>query len=198
MEPVARRLRHCSVILLLVQVGGVALVGRVSSPVGGVPTESLRWGTAVLLLLVVTLVLLAPVAPPTGYERAWAAVPMRHRLLVASIHVDRDSGGQARRRDMSIHLTPYRSDGQLHHEVGHLVLYADPALERDWQAAFWPGGRLRGIPPSRYARTNDREDAAESYEEMLQHGCLEDPARTRFMLERVFRPGETPTCREPK
>lgn len=135
---------------------------------------------------------IAPVSAPPGYERAWAAIPERHRATVREIRIDRDSGGQARRETMSVHLTPHRQDSQLHHEIGHIVMYADPKLEADWRSSFWPSGRIRGIPPSRYARTNYREDFAESYSEVLEHGCVEDVDRTQFMKERVFRSGEIP------
>lgn len=147
-----------------------------------------------MLLVFVLASVFASVLPPTGYEAAAASVPARHWALVRSVHVDRDSGGQARRSSMSVHLTPYRSDGQLWHELGHIVRWSDPSLASDWDRQFWSGGKVRGIPPSRYARTEPDEDFAESYEEMLEHGCLEDPDRTRFMMERVFRPGELPAC----
>lgn len=143
-----------------------------------------------MLLLVVVLT----VAVPPGYAAAWERIPERHRTLVRSIHVDRDSGGQARRATMSIHLTPRSTAATLWHEVGHLVRWSDPELAAAWDRRFWPDGRLRGVPPSRYARTSPSEDLAESYEEMIEHGCLEDPDRSRFMLSRVLRPNEVPPC----
>lgn len=139
----------------------------------------------------------APVSAPPGYEEAAARIPPRHLALASSIVVDRASGGQSRRSDRSIHLTPARtgSTGQLWHEAGHIVAYASPEIERDWRARFWPGGAPIGQTVSRYAATNDREDFAETYKEMLEHGCVEDAGRTRFMRERVFRPGELTDCR---
>lgn len=131
--------------------------------------------------------------PPPGYERAVAALPRRHWALVRAWYIDRDSGGQARRADMSIHLTPYRNDSQLHHEVGHIVMYANPDIERDWQRDFWPDGKIRFKPVSNYAKTNYKEDFSETYEELLQHGHLdEQPEREQWMRSRVFRAGELP------
>lgn len=150
-----------------------------------------------MLSLLLVLATLAPLSAPPGYERAWDAVPERHRLLVRSIHVDRDSGGQARRATMSVHLVPKPrgKDSAIWHELGHIVRWSSPALSSAWDRQFWPDGRIRGIPPSRYAMTEPDEDFAESYEEILEHGCLEDADRTRFMIEWAFRPGELVSCR---
>lgn len=122
-----------------------------------------------------------PLAAPVGYERASARVPICHWQLVRSIAIDRTSNGQARRADRSIHLSPWHDDGQLWHEVGHIVMYASPDLERAWTERFWPNGRVVGTPVSRYARTNRAEDWAEAYKEYIEHGHLDDPDRDRFV-----------------
>ena len=152
-------------------------------------------------LFVILAVSVPPASPasaalpaPAGYEHAVSRLPARHWALVRSAAIDRSSGGQARRATMSVHMTPYRTDSQLHHEVGHLVAYADPALERDWRERFWPRGKPLGTPVSRYARTNDREDFAVAYEELIEHGCLSDRERERFLRDRVFRAGELGAC----
>lgn len=138
-------------------------------------------GLGLIALAVVAL------APPQGYERAVAALPPGHWALVRSATIDRTSGGQARRADLSIHLTPHRRDAQLWHEVGHIVMYADATLERDWRTAFWPDGSPRHAVVSRYARINHREDFAESYQEYLEHGGLAaQPERDTFLRTRVF------------
>jgi hypothetical protein len=146
------------------------------------------------VVLGVTVALSA--TPPVGYEAAVAKVPPRHWALVRSASVDRTSNGQAHRADMSIHLAPATSKAkadQVLHEVGHVVFYADRELDRDYCARFWPRGKLRGVPPSPYAaRTGCAEDEADGYKQMLTGGSVEDPARTRFFRERVFRPGELP------
>ena len=151
---------------------------------------------AAALILPARPALAAPEPPPSGYERAVAAVPARHWLLVQQASIDRSSGGQARRSTRSIHLTPGGAAGQLHHEVGHIVAYSDPALEADWRRTFWPNGRPAGVLPSAYARTNDREDFAETYRLMIERGCVEDRERTAFMLARVFHQREVPPCRD--
>lgn len=128
-----------------------------------------------------------PTTPPPNYTHAIAAVPPRHWALVRFVAFDRTENGQAHRSDMSIHLTPTMSDGELWHEVGHIVAYSDPDLERAWHEQFWPDGRPRYGTVSRYARTNEREDFAESYMEYIEHGRLGDqPERDRFMRTRVF------------
>jgi hypothetical protein len=136
-----------------------------------------------LLLLAVTLL-----PAPTGYESAVTRVPARHWRLVQAATIDRDSGGQARRATMSIHLTPYdstgRGDAQLVHEVGHIVYYADPALERDWRARF-ARGETRNTASERFADT---------YTEMVLTGCPDSRSQERWLRERVFRDHEYP-CR---
>jgi hypothetical protein len=137
--------------------------------------------------------MVGPVVVPTGYERAWARLPERHRMLVRGIYRDRDSSAQARRRTMTIHLK--KQDGHpesLWHEVGHLVRWADNPLASDWEARFWRRGTLSGVAPSDYARTSPSEDFAESYQELLENGSLEDCGRVRFMMNHVFRRGEVP------
>ncbi len=155
-----------------------------------------------MYLLAVVWIAMLSIMPPSHYTGAWDRVPERHRSLVQSIHVDRDSGGQSRRSTMSVHLTPRGNDGQLWHEVGHIVAYSDPKLEADWCRRFWRGGRPIGTLPSSYpvqAEAKDEgqgcpEDFADSYKEMLEHGCLGDHDRSHFMHDRVFRPGEVSAC----
>ena len=141
-------------------------------------------------MLLSMLVFLATVLPaPTGYESAVARVPSRHWALVTSAHIDRDSGGQARRRTMSIHLTPYnatgRGDAQLWHEVGHIVYYAHPEIESDWRARF---GKRR-------SKNEASELFADTYTEVVMTGCAERRTLERFLRERVFRSSEYP-CRD--
>ena len=134
-----------------------------------------------------------PVQAPPGYEAIAARIPAAHWALVGSIHLDRDNSAQARRADMSIHLPRVRVvPGSLAHEVGHLVLYADPELERAWREAFWPGGRVRGATTSAYARTSPAEDFAETYQEYVEHGGrLEQLERRDWMRDRVFGPAHS-------
>jgi hypothetical protein len=140
-----------------------------------------------MLFAVLFLAALIQPAPP-GYEAAAGRVPERHWALVREARIDRESGGQARRATMSIHLTPYgatgRGDAQLVHEVGHLVYYADPALERDWRR--WVGPRAD--------RARASELFADAYESVVLGGCAEVGAHEHFLRARVFRPGEYP-CR---
>jgi hypothetical protein len=155
-----------------------------------------------LTLLAVMLALLLPATPasaeaprtaPPGYQHAVARLPARHWALVRSVAVDRASNGQAGQADLSVHLPPADSnaDGVLAHEVGHIVAYTHPDLERAWEQTFWPDGQPLGQTVSRYARTNPREDWAETYKELLERGHLDgSPERERFMRERVFLPGE--------
>ena len=135
--------------------------------------------TAVLLLSLLLVI-------PPDYVAAWERVPARHRALVRAIHVDRDSGGQARRSTASIHLTPYdatgRGDAQLVHELGHIVYHADPALARDWRQRF-ARGETRGTASERFA---------DAYTEMVMTGCPDSRRQERWLRDRVFRPGEYP------
>lgn len=137
------------------------------------------------VMLVLAFVLLGPLPAPSGYEAAVDRLPPRHWALVRSVHVDRDSGGQARRRTMSVHLTPYdlvgTGDAQLVHEVGHIVYYADPSLERDWRRRF-ARGETRGTASERFA---------DAYTEMVMTGCPDSRSQERWLRERVFtEPGE--------
>jgi hypothetical protein len=147
-----------------------------------------------LLSIMVSLYVGAPtLAVPASYEPAWSRIPERHRSLVQGIYQDRDSSAQARRATMTIHLKKRGgTPSSLWHEVGHLVRWSDNRRASDWDARFWPRGRLVGIAASAYARTSPSEDFAVSYEEIIEHGCLGDPDRDRFMKARVFRPGELP------
>lgn len=143
------------------------------------------------LLLLLSLLLASPVAAPPGYERAWDSIPERHRALVRSIHVDRESSGQARRATMSVHLKPYRghsSEVTLVHEVCHVIAYANPAVEQAWHARFWPDGTPVGSPPTRYARTSPGEDFAVSCEKAQDGDGPDDPDRAAFFRERGIWP----------
>lgn len=138
------------------------------------------------VLLLLAFMLAAPVTAPSGYERAWATIPERHRLLVRSIQVDRVSSAQARPATMSIHLTPHRgkrSDVSLVHEVCHIISYAHPAIEHAWQSRFWVNDRPSGLPPTQYARTNPDEDFAVSCEKAQDGDGPDDPARAAFFRQ---------------
>jgi hypothetical protein len=149
---------------------------------------------ALVLLLLALLVAATPtpshaVTPdlraPAGYDAAWLALPLRHRQLVRSIHLDRDSSGQSRRATMSIHLPPARSAEAarrtLTHELCHIVAYASPELERAWAAQFWPAGSPLGTPPTAYARTTVREDWAVSCEKARDGDGPDDRDRADFI-----------------
>jgi hypothetical protein len=129
--------------------------------------------------------------PPVGYERAWRQLPARHQALVRSIQVDRTSSGQAREKDMSVHLTPWNQksgDGLLWHEVAHIVLYAHPRLETLWNKQFWPEGVALGLPVSGRAAHSPEEDFAESYKEFIERGEVQDSERDYFLHNYVFIP----------
>jgi hypothetical protein len=129
--------------------------------------------------------------PPVGYERAWRQLPARHQALVRSIQIDRTSSGQAREKDMSVHLTPWNQDsgdGQLWHEVAHIVLYAHPRLETLWNRQFWPEGVALGQLVSSRAAHSPEEDFAESYKEFIERGEVSDSERNSFLYNYVFIP----------
>lgn len=139
------------------------------------------------MLLALLFVVASLLPAPPGYERAVSLVPARHWGLVRSTHLDREHGAQARRATMSIHLVPKPEgrDASLVHEVGHVVQYADPALERDWTAQFGRGRTAKAA----------RESFADAYAALILTGCPDSRAQERFLRERVFRPGEYP-CHE--
>lgn len=130
----------------------------------------------------------SPLPAPPGYEAAVARVPVAHWLLVQSVTIDRTENGQSRRSDRSIHLTPYHEDGQLWHEVAHIILYSRPDLAKAWHTEMWPHGYPAEDPVSRYGRTNEREMFAEAYREYLEHGSLEQPRQNAFLRDRVMVP----------
>jgi hypothetical protein len=130
----------------------------------------------------------APLPSPPGYEAAVAALPARHWALVRSVTLA--YRGRVKYSTSSIELPRVPKASTLHHEVGHLVHAAHPAVAEAWQERFWRGDTLLGTPPSRYGRTSWKEDFATTYEEMLEHGSVGDADRAAFMLRHVFLPGE--------
>ncbi len=142
-------------------------------------------------LLVLSLVILA-LRVPSGYEEAWRRVPDRHQALVRSI--EPSYRGHVRYATAAITVPVPVRPSDLWHEVGHLVLAPDTPDGDAWCRLFWPRNKPLGILPSRYARTSCQEDAADSYKEMLEHGCLGDPGRDSFLRARIFRPGELAAC----
>lgn len=123
---------------------------------------------------------------PPGYEQAVSRLPAGHWALVRAAHADRPEGGQANRKRMEIRLPPGGSDGDLYHEVGHIVAWAHPEVAAAWRETFWPGGEIIGTPSSSYGRTSPGEDFAEAYQQLLEQGRITDPRRDAFMRERVL------------
>ena len=149
-------------------------------------------------IVFVTLALNLLVVAPPGYESAWLRIPERHRAVVRSIDLWDRGYAQAKRSTMGIMLPAKVRESMIWHETYHVVMYADPQLEHDWQATFWPGDKLVGKAITPRARQNYREDFAESAEKLIQNGCLDEPgerlSRERWLRDRVFRPGELREC----
>lgn len=101
-----------------------------------------------------------------GYLEAFQRVPAAHRALVKVIEVsDEHATGQAHRNG-HIRIPAELHEGQLAHEVGHLVAWSDSnRLGELFEAWFWPNGNpRRGKPSSDYAaRQGPAEDFAETY-----------------------------------
>lgn len=144
-----------------------------------------------MLALLLLSVLLAPLDVPDAYAAEWYALPAEHRAHVRMIRVDRTSSAQAREATMSIHLPPYRNAAQarrsLTHELCHILAWSRRDLEEDWQARFWPGGKVIGQPPSRYAASSQDEDWATSCQ-LARDGALADPDRAAFFRDRGIWP----------
>ncbi len=147
------------------------------------------------LFLILSLFVLTSIDVPSGYRDAWERVPERHRALVREIRLARETAGRVHYPTSTITLPTKTRPGALFHEIGHLVFKHDPDLAADWVRTFWPGGTVQGRTNGRYAETSPPEDQAESYEEVMEHGCLASPSRDAFLRTRVFRPGELGACR---
>lgn len=126
-----------------------------------------------------------PAAPP-GYEAAWSRIPAQHRALIGRVVVEQRETGMTERRGLVTHLPPGGGVGDLAHEVGHVVFWADPSMAGEWRSRFWPDGQIRGEPATGYGRQNADEDFAEAYQAMIEQGAVEDPERLAFMAGRVF------------
>lgn len=101
-----------------------------------------------------------------AYLEAFQRVPAAHRALVKLIEVsDEHDTGQAHHNG-HIRIPAELHEGQLAHEVGHLVAWKDDSHLGDRFAAwFWPKGKPQhGQPSSDYAkRQGPGEDFAETY-----------------------------------
>lgn len=135
-------------------------------------------------MLVLVLLALTLLDVPREYRSAWNSLPERHRALVRGVYVDRESSSQARRSSMSIHLVPYRNETRarisLTHELCHILMYANPSMERAWERRFWPNGAPVGLPPTGYALTDADEDYAVSCEKARDGDGPDDPDRAAF------------------
>lgn len=119
-----------------------------------------------------------------AYTPLVGRIPRAHLNLIQRVYRTPEGLAWAQASTSSLGLPLPAWDIALPHEVGHLVGYAnDFALQRAFEAVFWPGGRQRMGILTTYA-TLPHEDFAETYR-MVVEGYGHHTERGRWMLENV-------------